>query len=464
MTIPLPPHDIESEQGLIASCLLDHDAISVITGSITSRDFYHGAHGLLYDVIDDLFSRREPADLLLVYAELERRKIVEPSGGMPYLVQLMAMGSASSNYVEYYRDIVVDRSIKRQIIDAGAKIVTIGYDNGLKAREVLERSHAFLDTITHDEGQQIGFRYDEALDAFTQEVEDRWEQGPSFVGARHYRTGFRDLDKALGGGLYPGEVTVVAGRPGSGKTMFMLQVAHNIARRELHQFEDPHWTLIFSSEMTMRSLLWRGIAEVAEISAEQIKAGVGLTDVQRDTIRKRIAYMRTMPVWIDDTSQPTTDQIRQRVERFAADRPVGVVMFDYLQQAGNKGKAGKFGNNEQRVAEVSLALKHLAKSANVSVVPVAQLNRALETRADKHPMMADLRDSGQIEQDADRILFLYRQDYYEDQGIIKPGDAAYNTGMVGMCELELAKNREGATGKFMTRFLPEIAAFRDDDR
>lgn len=452
----LPPHDLAAEQSLLGSLLIDRDAIAAAAPLVDSRDFYSSANGLIFDAMLAMFARRDPIDLVTMTAELDRRGVLMQMGGVAYLSSLLQI-VPTSVHAPHYAGIVSRMATLRRMIQAGTEIVRIGYDAGRDVEPALADALAALNAVRSERGGSAGVAMVDALSPFAAEIDARW-QGEWRDDL--FATGFYDLDRMIGGGFERGQLIVIGARPSIGKTAFALGIAHNGAKRAALLEQEPGWIVIFSSEMTLKALLWRSLAEVTGIPVSKLKKGIGLTPDQKTHIGNQLETMASLPIWIDDTSSPTTDQMRERVERLAAERPVRTVMFDYIEQAGNQRRGNE--SEEMRVSKVARDLKRIGKSSDVSMVALSQLNRAVETRREKMPTLADLRQSGMIEQEADIVMLLYRQDYYTardmlDKDLIDPNK-------VGICDVNIAKQRDGSTGMVELQFVPELTAFRNVDR
>jgi replicative DNA helicase len=452
--LTLPPHDLDAERAVLGSLILDRDAIAVAAPIVSRRDFYNQAHGVIFQAIQTLFQRREPADLITLPAELNRLNALERCGGIGYLADLMT-AVPTALYVDHYATHVAEKATKRRLIEAGQTIVRLGYDGLVTGDDAIGQARAAVASVANATSGLTGKTYAEAAETLVTEMQSGWEN-PHGRNGDLVKTGFHALDRALNGagGFERGQLVIVGARPSMGKSAFMLQMAHNFARLENSTNPDPRWTLIFSSEMTLRALLFRALAEVSGVTVSELKTGYHLSPADKAKVIAHARYMGQLPIWIDDSSRPTTAQMQQRVERFSIDRPVRMVMFDYIEQAGNSG--GRDGNEEKRISKISSDLKHIAKTTETTVIALSQLNRDVERRENKRPKLADLRQSGMIEQDADIVMFLYRDQYYSDRGDM-PEDAT----KAGQCDVILAKQREGEIGTFTLGFEPSLTAFRE---
>lgn len=455
MSAPTPPHDLDAEQALIGSLLLDREAIISVLPLVDDRDFYRTKHGLIFRAVADLAARREPADLITVTAELDRTGKLDHVGGHAGVGELLAL-LPTAVHAPYYARIVADLAAKRRLIAFGSDLVRRGYDRDSDLAAVLSDARAGLNGIERPGSHDRLRTFAEALPPFAERMEAMWNGDilPDLV-----PTKLVDLDRALGGGFQRGHLVIVAARPSMGKTAFAVDIAKKSAEYYLATMREPHWTLIFSAEMTLDGLLWRAVAETTGIPAAQLQHGHGLTQTQKERIMEQIAWMMTLPIAIDDSSQPSTRWMRAKLERFMADRPVRTVLFDYLEQAGNDDA-----DEVKRVSKIAADLKSIAKDTDTTMIALSQLNRAVESRKETAfvPTMADLRWSGRIEQEADLILMLYRQDYYAHKGMLTAEHVKPEK--VGTCDVIIAKQRDGITPTIPVAFVPELTAFRNLDR
>ena len=345
-------------------------------------------------------------------------------------------------------------------IAAATKIVGLGYDRDLSLDAALSEARKLLSTVSPDARVGKGMALAEALEALAVELDARWE---GTWKDNVVPTGLHDLDhKLTSGGFEPGQLIIIGARPGAGKTALFMQIALNASRWARYTQEEQPWTVFFSSEMTTKAICYRALAETTGIPIRQLKQGKDvlgrpLSAEVKERIGQQLEEMMSLPLWIDDTSSPTTEQMHERIERLRTDRPLLMGGFDYLEQAGDP--KGKGENEETRVSAIAAGLKRIAKTTEIPMVGLAQLNREVEKRADKTPTLADLRQSGRIEQEADIVLLLYREDYYVQQGLLQP-----TPGKEGTADIKIEKQRDGETGVVTVTFLPEITAFKSLDR
>jgi replicative DNA helicase len=455
MTDLLPPQSIEAERAVLGALLLDRDAMPAVAPVLAAGDFYKLPHADIYSAALALFRKREPVDVMTLQAELARRGQLDRIGGVAALTELY-LATPTAVHAPHYAAIVAEKATRRRLSAVAGKIMGLAYDEALGATEALTEARLLLNQVAPEGQHERGMSIGDALARLADELDQRWA-GDWIEDV--VPTGFYDLDRAIsGGGLERGQLGIFGARPGMGKTAFALQVALNAVRRAKILDLEPPWTVFFSSEMTTKSLCWRALAETTGIPIPQLKRGVGLTTEQKAKIGDQLEEMLALPLWIDDTSSPTVDQMHERLERLRTDRPVRLAFFDYLEQAGDEKDRG--GNEEGRVSKIAAGLKRIAKVCDLSMVGLSQLNREVEKRAEKMPTLADLRQSGRVEQEADIVLLFYREDYYVKQGII----TSPTPGKQGTCDVSIAKQRDGETGVVTLKFIPELTAFQNLDR
>lgn len=452
----LPPHHEEAEAALLGSILLDRDAIGSVARLVSTQDFYDQRNGAVFQAALTLFRRREPTDLITLPAELDRTGTLARVGGMAYLSGLLT-STPTAVHAPYYASLIADAASKRRLISVAGRIAELGYDDSTNAGDAITEARLLLNQVAPDAAHERGMTIGDALAALAVEFDARCD-GTWIDDV--VPTGLYDLDKKLtGGGFERGQAITIGARPGMGKTAFALQIALNAVRRSQILESEPPWTVFFSSEMTTKALCWRALAESTGISVARLKQGIGLTHDQKRTIGDQLEAMLSLPLWIDDTSSPTVEQMHERIERLRADRPVRLAFFDYLEQAGDEKGRGE--NEETRVSKIAAGLKRIAKTSDITMVELSQLNRGVESRKTERyvPTMADIRQSGRVEQEADIVLLLYREDYYVQQGML---DAT--PGKAGTADVHIAKQRDGEQGVVTVAFLPELTSFKNLDR
>lgn len=447
MTDRLPPQSFEAESALVGSLLVDRDAIAAVDW-LTPDAFASAAAADVFSAVLSLWKRRIPADLVTVTDELERMGRYEDVGGAAML-SAFATSVPTSAHIEYYAQTVARLAKLRRYIDLGTEIVRGAYKSGeghYDPTDAINDALRAVESLTDPSQRSTMTSYADLIPDWQTEILDSWD---GIVYTSAIPTGFRYLDDALDGGLRPSELTLVGGRPGSGKTSFALQLAHEAAR---YRKGEMGTVVIFSAEMNVKSLLWRATAEVSGVDAKQIRTGK-IPIALRDRILFATEHMASMPVVIDDTSGITTAQMMSRVQRLQRSGKVALVVFDYIEIAGDRDES-----EERRVGKIGGALKHIARVCEVPVVALCQLSRAVEQRKDRRPQMSDLRYSGSLEAHADVIMMLYREGYYVAQGLMDP-----TPGKEDVVDVILAKQRNGVTGTYPVRWFGETMSFSDLD-
>jgi replicative DNA helicase len=412
-----PPQDLAAEQSVLGGMLLSKDAIADVVEIIRERDFYRPAHELIYDAIIDLYGRGEPADPVTVAAELTKRGDIARAGGAPYLHTLISSVPTAAN-ASYYAKIVREHAIMRRLVEAGTKIVQIGYTPESDVDEAVDQAQAAVYEVTERRANEDYIKLSDLLPEALDEIE-RISQGVEGEGVF---TGFRDLD-ALTNGFHPGNMIVLAARPAVGKSTLGLDIVRNAA------IHNGDCAAIFSLEMSRSEITMRMLSAEARVGLHNIRSG-SLSDEDWQRLARRMGEISQAPLFIDDSPNLSLMEIRAKARRLKQRHDLKIIVIDYLQLM-TSGK--RVENRQQEVSEFSRNLKLLAKELNVPVVAISQLNRSPEQRSDKRPMLSDLRESGSIEQDADVVILLHRDDLYD------------NNSRSGEADLIVAKHRNGPT-------------------
>jgi replicative DNA helicase len=432
------PHSEESERAVLGAVLLEPQLLPTITGRLKAEDFYLERHQILYGAMVELQDERVTIDVRTLQAKLEQQGRFEAIGGIAYLASL-DLDLPDIGRTDAYVEIVKERSIRRRLILASNRIIRDCLDGGVVAQEAL--AHAEQEILgLGEEAVQRGFvQLAQVLHATLEELEER--PGATLTGVP---TGFTDLDR-ISHGLNRGNLIIVAGRPGMGKTSFALNVAQHVALRE------KRGVGIFSLEMSQQELALRILCSEAGVPFSRLRAGA-LSQKQWSSVVQTVRHTTDAPLFIDDSPNPTLLEVASKSRRLKAERGLSLVILDYLQlmQAG-----GKYENRNLEIAAISRGLKQLAKEIDIPVIALSQLSRQPERRGSDHrPQLADLRESGSIEQDADMVAFIYRDEVYNP-------DQEENK---GLAELIIAKHRNGETGVIELVFLGETTTFRSLDR
>jgi replicative DNA helicase len=413
--------------------LLSKDAISDVVEILRERDFYRPAHELIYDAIVDLYGRGEPADPVTVSAELTKRGDLVRAGGAPYLHTLISSVPTAAN-AGYYAKIIRERAIMRRLVEAGTKIVQLGYTDEGEVDDAVDQAQAEVYAVTERRQAEDYVQLSELLPAAYDEI----EKISAGVVGEGVKTGFKDLD-ALTNGFHPGNMIVLAARPAVGKSTLGLDIARYAS---IHKRET---SVIFSLEMSRSEITMRMLSAEARVPLNNIRSGQ-LGEEEWAKMARRMGEISDAPLFIDDSPNLSLMEIRAKARRLKQRHNLKLVVIDYLQLM-TSGK--KVENRQQEVSEFSRQLKLLAKELNVPVVAISQLNRSPEQRSDKKPMLSDLRESGSIEQDADVVILLHREDLYDSQN--RSGEA----------DLIVAKHRNGPTRTITVSAQLHLARFTD---
>lgn len=429
-----PPHDYSAEMSVLGGMMLTADAIADVVGQVKPRDFYRPAHQALYATIVDLFGRGQPADPVTVCAELTRTSRLAAVGGAPYLHTLLAHVPTAAN-AGYYAEIVADLATRRRLIEAGTRIVQLGYSDGDTASTV-DRAQAEIYDVTDTAGSTDPVPISELMPPTFDELERIADHGGQTVGLP---TGFADLDD-LTQGLHPGQMVVIAARPALGKSTLGLDLARACSIRQGLP------AVVFSLEMSRSEISQRLLSAEAKVALHHMRSG-RLSDEDWARLARRMGEVADAPLYVDDSGTITMTEIRSKARRLKQQHDLSLIVVDYLQLM-TSGK--RVENRQQEVSEIARSLKLLAKELDVPVVAISQLNRSPEHRADKIPQLSDLRESGSIEQDADVVILLHREDAHKQQ-----------TPRAGEADLILAKHRNGPTGTVTVAFQGHYSRFVD---
>ncbi len=430
----LPPHNIPAEQSVLGSLLIDRDAIIRVASYVRADDFYIRANGTIYQAILDLYNRREPTDFVTLSDELERRSVLDDIGGIGYLSSLLNT-VPTAVHVEYYGRIVERTSTLRRLIDAGTQIVGIGYQDAVETEEALDSAEQTLFAISQKRQTKDFQSISDVLDRFFDQLDYLQQHRGEVVGVP---SGFSDLDQ-LTGGLQRSDLIIVAARPSMGKTAFSLGLAYGAA------VQHDKTVGVFSLEMSAEQLVQRLLATETGVDSHRLRLGM-IDDNEWDRISRAFGRLAEAKIFIDDAANASVMDVRSKARRLQAENGLDLVIVDYLQLMSGR----KSDNRVQEVSEITRGLKSLARELNVPVIALSQLSRAVETRADHRPMLSDLRESGSIEQDADIVMFIYRDEKYDE-----------NSEKKGIAEIIVAKHRNGPVGSINLRFFDKTARYAD---
>ena len=431
-----PPHDLSAEKAVLSAILLDNGVIHSLVTELKEEDFYHPAHQLLFRAMVQLKDRNQPVDLTTLNTYLQVEDLLGAVGGVVLLAEIADYEATAAN-VMHYAGIVREGAKKRNLISVASEIASLGYDRRESADKLLDSAQGRIFALGQEQGSQTLQSLKTGVHDAMDHVDMLMNRSGELTGLS---TGYAKLDQ-LTGGLQPGDLFILAARPSMGKTALALNIARNAA------VDGGKTVAVFSLEMTTRSLIMRMLSSEAQVDFATFRSGLISGEVH-GRLMVSAARLAEAGVWIDDTGAATVLEIRSKSRRLRAEHGLDLVVVDYLQLAHGDGGAG---SREQEISEISRGLKGLAKELNIPVLALSQLNRGPETRKeDKRPMLADLRESGAIEQDADIIGFIYR-------------DVVYNreTEHENMAELIIAKQRNGPTDTVKLEFEGRFAQFRD---
>jgi len=443
----LPPQSLEGEMSVLGGVLLENEALNKALEILRPDDFYRDSHRKIFTTLIELANRGEPADLVTLTAALQQQGELDAVGGSSYLATLVDFVPTAAN-IAYYCRMVKEKAISRHLIRVATEIATRGYDGG-EVEQTLDWAEKSIFEITGMKTRPSYFATRDILKDTFKTIEKLFERKELVTGVP---TGFVNLD-TMTAGLQAGDLVIVAGRPSMGKTAFVLNVVENAA---VHN-ESPVPTIVFSLEMSKESLVQRLLCSVAKVDAGRLRTGhLGESDWPKLT--NGAGLLSEAPIYIDDTPAISVLELRAKARRLKAEKNLGLIVVDYLQLMQGHNSESR----QQEISEISRSLKALAKELSVPVVALSQLNRSLENRTDKRPIMADLRESGAIEQDADVIMFVYREAVYCDA--CKKRDGSCDKGHDKDAEIVIGKQRNGPIGTVNLTFRGEFTRFENQSK
>ncbi len=436
----IPPQNLDAEQSILGAILIDEDTLSNVAQKIKSDDFYDDKHKLIFESMLRLFEKHVPVDLLTLTDDLKARKKLEKVGGSAYLAELTNHVPTSA-HSEAYADMVSENSVRRRLIKASGEIAELGYEQDTTVGELLEKAEKEIFSVSNQNIKKDLVSIEEILTDSWDRIEELHKNKGSLRGTT---TGYRDLDK-ITAGLQKSDLIILAARPAMGKTTLVTNLAYNVATMARKA------VLFFSLEMSKEQLVDRMLADASGVDAWKIRTG-NLNNDDFSKISEAMGSMAEAPILIDDTPGLSVLEMRTKARRAAHDAELGLIIVDYLQLMQSSMRSSD-GNRVQEVSEISRGLKLIARELNVPVIALSQLSRTVETRNPKIPQLADLRESGSIEQDADIVMFIYREAYYNPE-----------TERENITDLIIAKHRNGPTGKVELYFHPDRLRFMSVDK
>ncbi|MFD2117431.1 replicative DNA helicase [Paenibacillus yanchengensis] len=435
----VPPQSVEAEQAVIGAILLVPESLITAMERLQSEDFYQASHRVIFEAMIELAESNQPIDLVTITSYLLDRQLLEEVGGVSYLSKLANAVPTAAN-VDYYAQLVEEKSMLRRLINAATNIVTEGYASADDVGLLLSDAERQILEISNRRSTSGFISIRDVLMEVFEKVELLYSNQGRASGIP---SGFVDLDR-MTAGFQPSDLIIVAARPSVGKTAFALNVAQNVGVRARET------VAIFSLEMSAAQLVQRIICAEANVDATRMRTGM-LEGDDWEKLTMAIGALSEAEIYIDDTPGITVAEIRAKCRRLKKERGLGMVLIDYLQLIQGRGKSGE--NRQQEVSEISRTLKMIARELELPVIALSQLSRGVEQRQDKRPMMSDLRESGSIEQDADIVAFLYRDDYYDKESEKK-----------NIIEIIIAKQRNGPVGTVELAFLKNFNKFVNLDR
>ncbi|MBS2539764.1 replicative DNA helicase [Catenulispora sp. NF23] len=435
-----PPQDIPAEQSVLGGMLLSKDAIAEVIEVIKAIDFYKPAHELVFASILELYGRGEPADPVTVAALLTKKGDINRVGGAPYLHTLINSVPTAAN-AGYYAEIVKERAVLRRLVEAGTRIVQMGYStDGSDVEQIVDAAQQEMYNVTEARTSEDFIPLADAMEGALDEIESISNRSGQMTGVP---TGFHDLD-ALTNGLHPGQMVIIAARPAIGKSTLGLDLARSCS------IKNGLTSVIFSLEMGRNEIIMRLLSAEARVALHHMRSGT-MTDEDWARLARRMGPVSEAPLFIDDSPNMSMMEIRAKARRLKQRHNLQLVIIDYMQLMQHSSTNSKRPDSrQQEVSEISRSLKLLAKELEVPVIAISQLNRGPEQRTDKRPMMSDLRESGSLEQDADVIILLHREDAYERE-----------SPRAGEADLIVAKHRNGPTANITVAFQGHYSRFVD---
>lgn len=417
------PQNAEAEASLLGAVLIDSDAIVKVADAISPSDFFEMRHQRIYEAMVALYEKRSAIDVLTLSDKLKNNGYLDMVGGPSYLTELTNFVPTAA-HAEQYAEIVSQKAMRRRLIATSQEMTTMGFDESMGLRELIEEAEMKLFSVSQTQVKQSIVSIEDILAQSFERLDDLHKDKQKLRGIP---TGYRDMDGMLAG-LQRSDLFILAARPSMGKTAFVLNLAHNVAVKA----KEP--VLIFSLEMSKEQLVDRLLSMQSGVDAWALRTG-NLTDADFEKIGEAMGVLSEAPIYIDDTPGITVSDMRTKARREAHQHQLGLVIVDYLQLMSGGSRFGGDGNRVQEISEISRGLKGLARELNVPLIALSQLSRSVESRNPQIPQLADLRESGSIEQDADIVAFLYREDYYNPESDRK-----------NIMDVLIKKHRNGPTG------------------
>ena len=434
--VRLPPQNVEAEQCVLGSVLLDNSTLNKILDMVSPEDFYKREHQIIFSTMLDLYERNHPIDLITLSDALTQKEALEAAGGLNYLMELAEV-VPSSAHAQHYARIVKDKAVLRHLIRAANDILTLCYEGGQEVEDLLDEAERRVFSVSEEKTHRDFINSEVLLKEAIKSLEELALQKRSVTGIS---TGFQELDRFTSG-FQPSDLIIIAARPSMGKTALALNIAQHVAIRE------KKTVAIFSLEMSREQLALRMLSSLAKVPSHKLRTGI-LSQSDWKKVIRAANRLSDASIFVDDTPSLSVLEIRAKARRLMSEHGLNLLIIDYLQLMRGRSRTE---SRQQEISEISRSLKGLAKELNVPVVALSQLSRAVESRQEKKPQLSDLRESGAIEQDGDLIIFIYRPEVY------KPDRPEYR----GIAEIIIGKQRNGPTGTFKLTFLKEYTTFEE---
>lgn len=433
----IPPQNVEAEQAVLGAMMLDHNAVIAAMEKLTPNDFYREVHRTIFEAMEHLHHENKEIDVITLPEELRRMKKMDDVGGIEYILSLPNLVATAAN-IEYHANIVAEKALARNLITTCTDLTAAAYDGEKEPEDLLDDAERKILQLSENKNRgdfsPVGAVVEETLDKITKLYENK-------AGLTGLPTGFRDLDR-MTSGLQPSDLILVAARPSMGKTAFTLNIAQNVGVRQ-------HKTVaFFSLEMSQEQLVQRILCQISHIDSQKLRTGQLNSDEEWTRLTDACDKLYQAPIYIDDTPGISVAEMRSKARRLKSEHGLDLIVVDYLQLMQGRNAESR----QQEISEISRSLKALARELKVPLIALSQLSRSVESRQDKRPMLSDLRESGALEQDADIVSFLYREDYYDKE-----------TENQHITEVILAKHRNGPVGSIKLYFKGEYTLFLNLD-
>lgn len=435
----IPPQNLEAEESILGGLLIDPESINKVVDLINTEDFYKDAHGKIYDAMIGLYEKNEPIDIVTVSSSIRDKGILDKIGGVTYLNTLVDLMPSAANITQYAK-MVREKALLRNLINVATEIVEKGFDLDVNVDGYIDDAEKMIFRVSERKFRPSFYSVKDIVMDNVKIIERLYEKKQTVTGVP---TGFTELDK-MTSGFQPSDLIVIAGRPSMGKTALSMNIAQYVATMR----DGAVPVGIFSMEMSKEQLVTRLLSSESEVDHSKLRTGT-LSSSEWPKLAQAAGKLSEALIFIDDSPSMNVLDLRARARRLKKEHGLGLVIVDYLQLM--KGRAAVTDKREQEIAEISRFLKSLAKELHIPVIAISQLNRMVEQREDKRPRLADLRESGAIEQDADVIIFIYRDEIYNKD----------KEGNKGLAEIVIGKQRNGPTGTVELAFLDKTATFKN---